>query len=68
MHLRVANQYPNRSNPQLSVKLIERLPSEHWDNRRDPEWVVDLYNRSAKTDTTVLSESVIEADYVTDKQ
>lgn len=68
MHLRASNQYNSKLNPQFSVKLVERLPPEYWDSRRDPEWVVDLFDRTGKTDTTVLAESVIESVYVTDKQ
>jgi hypothetical protein len=42
------------------IKLIECLPSEHWDRRNDPEWMIDYIDNNGQTyDVDVLSEYMI---------
>jgi hypothetical protein len=68
VQFRVGMQFTSRLTLGEEVKLIERLPSEHWDKRQDPEWVVDLSIGGKKYDTKVFAESKISAEYLTDKQ
>lgn len=68
VQFRAGAEFVSRESVTRGTRLIERLPSEHWDSRRDPEWVVDLLLVGHKVDTKVFAESKITSEYVTDEQ
>ena len=70
-HYRAGQAFRSRNrNLKLRVVLVEPLPPKNevyeWENKRDPEWVVDYMNGGTFLDTTVLTESQLKKKFQTE--
>jgi hypothetical protein len=62
MKLRAGDELRGKKDTKVAVRLVERIPQEMWDKKKDPEWVLELIGRGGPG-ISVRPESSITAEF-----